>query len=187
MLKMRIIMTLMGCVSAFVLNAEGLYISDLQQQSVYWLDSVRMENYSVVESGENHQMFILPDSVYRTSTQNVKFWRQPDFVIYYEDINLLSWMVRVAGDMAQTDSIWQSIWPEGNGNHTTRFVQPEKQTKQDRVCSFVGRKPTLFRMFLIQGSFFNQASAHSCLDCVLPKEIDFRDNNAYYRVLIPIR
>lgn len=123
------------------------------------LHSVQLENYSVVESGINRHRFILPDSSYEAGAHKVKFWNKPSCIFYIEGIDGL---------------------PSG-------FLSEEKSNNHsDKICTFNGKKPKEFRVCLVRGDYINKLSA-----AVLPdgktKRINFKDENAYYCVYVPIR
>lgn len=167
------------------------YLLENGMKSGYFIDSVYMDNYVIVESGINQQMFIVTDSTYVPKRQNRKFWNEKNCIIYSEQIADIYYYFRIVKGKKKSGFLdneydLEKVWPYRH-DRNIRYVEWDSHAEKDRVCSYKSNKPTLFGVFLLAGNYYNHLSAYNCLDCVVPDPINFKCPTAYYVVYVPIR
>ena len=155
-------------------------------QTVYFIDSIYIDNYVLVRSGINAQWFVITDSTYQLHKRPQKFWEQPNAIIYYDDISMVfDYYEPIPNDIYKSRAVIRKIWPYKW--EIMPQAEPNSYGKRDGFCSFPNGKPTLFGMFLITGNAYNRLSCYSSIDDNRFRPIDFKNPYAYYCVVIPIR
>ena len=190
-MKTKIIFILC-CFSVFIVRAEDYILSEITQRA-YWLDStIIMNNYTVVQSAQNDMLYIVPDSCFIPKGKSQNRLSDLSCGFYDDDAFGLTWGI------AADDSIRKTFRARNNDfmDYLTRecnadFPMDIAKGRKDRICIFTEKKPTVFRVFLIQGKLYNHIKTDLYITyrdkCISPKKIKFKDENAYYRVYVPIR
>lgn len=164
-------------------NNRNEYAMELNNYSIYYLDSVYLSNYTIIESGINHQLFLVPDSNYKQPIYNIFYWDLPNCIFYWERYFPLAEYMESWNNIEYVNS-FEKIWP-----YPITYKQYIISNKKDKdcICKFQQPKPTLFAKFLMTGNVYNYLSHGDCLDCIVPDTVNFMNPNAYYMVYVPIR
>lgn len=154
-------------------------------QTVYFIDSVYIDNYVVVQSGINFQCFMITDSTYRIKRKPRKYWEEPNAIIVNDDITqLFNYYEPYPDDSKKNSQAFLKIWPY---RWDAFPISTTYRGTMDHYCEYPNGKPTLFGMFMITGNAYNKISCYQCIDCNFPRPIDFKNPFAYYVVVYPIR
>lgn len=149
----------------------------------YLVDSIETTNYVIVRSGINSHSFFVPDSTYLPKEANVKYWEKPECLIFVNDLSW--WLLPLAKFpnekfMYYTNTLRLKSEPPIFEHY--RNMNPFK----DEIASFK-QKPTSFYVYLVQGFVYNYEVVDCVMDGYLEKQIEFKDTNAFYKVITPKR
>lgn len=177
---LSIVFLMMSIFLSFAQNSVSCHVN--RDQTIYWMDSVYLTNYSIVYSGINGQRFIVPDSTYKVGDRNQKLWNNPDVILYTEDLNSILIHSNLPVDTIMKRVDWSKVWPYDYLPENYFYVEGEDK---DMVCRLrLPNKPTFFRVFRIRGDVYNKLSVAIDSD---RKPIKFKHPKEFYTVYCPIR
>lgn len=171
-------------ITAKVKETNPAYLMPNGLFSVYFLDSVQVDNYCIVESGINHHLILIPDSNYQVSSYNKKYWNDENCIFYFQRFFPLDDYMVIRDDNQEINH-FREIWPYKIWY--AQYVNFSLQNKKDEIKTYAGQKPSLFARFFITGEAYNYLSQGDCIDCLVPEVISFKNPFAYYFVYVPIR
>ena len=156
-------------------HGEKFYNAD-GTQNAYFIDTVRIDSLTIVRSKKNGQFFAIRNPSPKKLKGNI--WDSPETYLY--DINIFdSWTL---ADMP-IDTIPNDIWGAKYNYVDIKDFPSFTSTKYMIVC-YRGT-PKYYWLVLIRGDAYNYLTARCVLDgdC---KVIKFKNEKAYYKLLIPI-
>lgn len=153
--------------------------------TIWMIDTISISNFSVVQSGNNGNLFFVPDSLYQIGKKNVDWGNVPNTIIFLLDINELlfneSYWSLQKNNIQVIPPEYQEIiayadcgaidsWPNQNGKDGLLIWK---------------KKPTLFIRFFMRGDFYNHIVCTIWDSGNLP--IKFKNPYSYYLVYAPLR
>ena len=151
-------------------NADG-------SQNAYFIDTVRIDSLTIVRSKKNGQFF----AIRNLSPKNLKgnIWDSPETFLYGNAGEFVCWYFQDMPESALPDDIYDS------GLNDVRFEYYPSSTSMDYKIVCNSGTPKYYWLVLIRGDAYNFLTARCVMDGSC-KVIKFKNEKAYYKLLIPI-
>lgn len=157
------------CNGELFLNADG-------SQNVYFIDTLHIENLVIVRSKKNGHYF----SIKENAKLKGNIWNDPETYLYEENDYFGGWIFTNMPD----DAIPKALYRESREGVEPYKFEPSSKAMPYQIVTNSGT-PKCYWLVLIRGDAYNYLTVRSVIDGGR-KRIKFKDEKAYYKLLIPI-
>lgn len=151
-------------------NADG-------SQNTYFIDTIRIDSLVIVRSKKNGQYFAIKKPM--KIKLKGKIWNSPDTYLYNSNIFLV-WCLTNMPTSVIPDAVYGTTF-----NNGIRYKLDSLPKTKSYMVVKNNQQPKYYWLVMIRGDAYNYLTVLSILDggC---KVIKFKDEKAYYKLLIPI-
>ena len=152
-------------------NADG-------SQNAYFIDTVHIDSLVIVRSIKNGHLFAIRNP--SEKSLKGKIWNLPETYLYDSADIFYSWFFKDLPDNAIPNEL------DGlsllNGGKLIKFIPSSNAKRYEIVVNYT--PPKYYWLVMIRGNAYNY-TVRSVLDSGY-KRIKFKDEKAYYKLLIPV-
>ena len=151
-------------------NADG-------SQNAYFIDTIRIDSLVIVRSNKNGQYFAIKEPEKISLKRNI--WNSPETYLYNTEI-FGGWCFTNMPISAVPDAVYETGFNNGE-----KYKLKPLYNKSSYMVVTNYQQPKYYWLVMIRGDAYNYLTVLSVLDggC---KTIKFKDEKAYYKLLIPI-
>lgn len=177
MRKIVLLYTIICSIACMGQDCNGeLFINEDGSQNAYFIDTLHIDSLVIVESKKNGQYFAIKEPMKISLKGNI--WNHPETYLFNFDLFGV-WELKNQPTSAIPDAVYGTCFNNG--------IRYEFQPSYNKTYMFVKnhQKPRYYWLVMIRGDAYNYLTARSVLDggC---KVIKFKDEKAYYKLLIPV-
>ena len=156
-------------------NGENFFNTD-GSQNAYFIDTLHIDSLVIVRSKKNGHFFAFKHPVKLKG----KIWNSPEVYLYEDDEYFDGWYFKDLPENAIPNDI---IGTSLNGGEMFKYIHTPNSMAYQVVSN--KRTPQYYWLVLIRGDAYNFLTVRSVFDNGR-KVIKFRDEKAYYKLLIPV-
>lgn len=151
-------------------NADG-------SQNAYFIDTLHIDSLVIVRSKKNGHFFATRSSSRISLKGNI--WNLPETYLYDDVGHFAGWWFKNMPDSVLPDDIYES-----KINNVVIEYSPSSDFKSYQIVCNSGT-PKYYWLVMIRGDAYNYLTVRSIIDGGR-KFVKFKDDKAYYKLLVPI-
>ncbi len=158
-------------------NHGTMFYNDDGSQNAYFIDTIHIDSLTIVRSTKNGHFFAIKNP--SSESLKGKIWNSSNVFLYNTEC-FGSWCLRDMPDTVIPNEIHETRL---NGGVQLDFFPSYKSNPYQIVNNY--QKPQYYWLVLIRGDAYNFLTVRDVWDSGC-KEIKFKDEKAYYKMLIPV-
>ena len=158
-------------------NGENFFNTD-GSQNAYFIDTLHIDSLVIVRSKKNGHFFAIRNLAGKSLKG--KIWNHPDTYLYDNCEPFYSWLLKDLPENVIPNSIWGTSL---NNGKIIKYFQSSDSMPYQIVTNH--QVPKYYWFVMIRGDAYNFLTVRNVFDNGR-KVIKFRDEKAYYKLLIPV-